>query len=39
MSFAGLLTKKFVKLILEAEDQTLDLNHTAGVLEVHRILL
>ncbi|XP_024026586.1 transcription factor E2FC isoform X2 [Morus notabilis] len=35
-SSLGLLTKKFVKLILEAEDRTLDLNHTAGVLEVQK---
>lgn len=31
---AGLLTKKFVNLIMEAKDCTLDLNHTAKVLEV-----
>lgn len=39
VSFTGLLTKKFVNLILEAEDRTLDLNRTADVLEVNRILL
>lgn len=31
---AGLLTRKFVNLIQEAKDGTLDLNHTAEVLEV-----
>lgn len=32
-SSLGLLTKKFVNLIMEAKDCTLDLNHTAKVLE------
>ena len=36
-SVAGLLTKKFVKLIQEAKDGTLDLNKTAEVLEVRVI--
>ena len=31
---AGLLTKKFVRLIQEVEDQTLDLNYSAEVLAV-----
>lgn len=31
---AGLLTKKFISLIHEAKDGTLDLNKTADVLEV-----
>ncbi|XP_010461585.1 PREDICTED: transcription factor E2FC-like isoform X2 [Camelina sativa] len=35
-SSLGLLTKKFVKLIQEAEDGTLDLNHCADVLEVQK---
>ncbi|GMN35766.1 hypothetical protein TIFTF001_005512 [Ficus carica] len=35
-SSLGLLTKKFVNLILEAEDRTLDLNRTADVLEVQK---
>ncbi|KAJ8540920.1 hypothetical protein K7X08_001736 [Anisodus acutangulus] len=30
----GLLTKKFISLLQEAEDGTLDLNHSADVLEV-----
>ncbi|KAM1021353.1 hypothetical protein ACFX2B_041889 [Malus domestica] len=32
----GLLTKKFIKLIYEAKDRTLDLNRTAEVLEVQK---
>ncbi|XVE94577.1 hypothetical protein REPUB_Repub02eG0020800 [Reevesia pubescens] len=35
-SSLGLLTKKFVNLIMEAKDDTLDLNHTAEVLEVQK---
>ncbi|CAH8337046.1 unnamed protein product [Eruca vesicaria subsp. sativa] len=35
-SSLGLLTKKFVNLILEAEDGSLDLNHCADVLEVQK---
>ncbi|OMO87406.1 hypothetical protein CCACVL1_09048 [Corchorus capsularis] len=35
-SSLGLLTKKFVNLIMEAKDGTLDLNHTAEVLEVQK---
>ncbi|CAN0872105.1 Transcription factor E2FC [Linum grandiflorum] len=35
-SSLGLLTKKFVKLIQEAKDGTLDLNMTAEVLEVQK---
>ncbi|KAG7599726.1 E2F/DP family winged-helix DNA-binding domain [Arabidopsis suecica] len=35
-SSLGLLTKKFVKLIQEAEDGTLDLNYCADVLEVQK---
>lgn len=35
-SSLGLLTKKFVNLIMEAKDCTLDLNHTAKVLEVQK---
>ncbi|KAF9686731.1 hypothetical protein SADUNF_Sadunf02G0019900 [Salix dunnii] len=35
-SSLGLLTKKFVKLIQEARDGTLDLNETAEVLEVQK---
>ncbi|KAL2468361.1 transcription factor E2FC [Forsythia ovata] len=35
-SSLGLLTKKFIKLIQEAEDGTLDLNRTAEVLEVQK---
>ncbi|XP_022766527.1 transcription factor E2FC-like isoform X2 [Durio zibethinus] len=35
-SSLGLLTKKFVNLIMEAEDGILDLNHTAEVLEVQK---
>jgi len=35
-SSLGLLTKKFVKLIQEAEDGTLDLNYCAVVLEVQK---
>nr|XP_034919619.1 transcription factor E2FC [Populus alba] len=35
-SSLGLLTKKFVKLIQEAKDGTLDLNKTAEVLEVQK---
>ncbi|CAK7346222.1 unnamed protein product [Dovyalis caffra] len=35
-SSLGLLTKKFVKLIKEAQDGTLDLNKTAEVLEVQK---
>lgn len=35
-SSLGLLTKKFVKLIQEAQDGTLDLNKTAEVLEVQK---
>lgn len=31
---AGLLTKKFVSLVQEAKDGTLDLNKTAEILEV-----
>ena len=31
---AGLLTKKFISLIHEAKDGTLDLNKTADILEV-----
>lgn len=34
MLLAGLLTKKFISLIQEAEDGTLDLNNTADVLQV-----
>lgn len=34
LNFAGLLTKKFIKLIQEAKDGTLDLNRTADVLQV-----
>lgn len=39
MLFAGLLTKKFIKLIYEAKDGTLDLNRTAEVLEVYQMPL
>lgn len=39
MLFAGLLTKKFVSLIQEAKDRTLDLNKTAEVLEVYQMSL
>ncbi|KAJ0231918.1 Transcription factor E2FC [Hirschfeldia incana] len=35
-SSLGLLTKKFVNLIREAEDGSLDLNHCADVLEVQK---
>ncbi|XP_073135328.1 transcription factor E2FC-like isoform X2 [Henckelia pumila] len=35
-SSLGLLTKKFIKLIREAEDGTLDLNRTADLLEVQK---
>ncbi|KAH7523519.1 hypothetical protein FEM48_Zijuj06G0020000 [Ziziphus jujuba var. spinosa] len=35
MLFPGLLTKKFISLIQEAEDGTLDLNHSANVLGVY----
>ncbi|XWS24472.1 hypothetical protein CRYUN_Cryun28dG0105500 [Craigia yunnanensis] len=35
-SSLGLLTKKFVNLIMEAKDGTLDLNRTAEVLEVQK---
>ncbi|KAL1193086.1 Transcription factor E2FC [Cardamine amara subsp. amara] len=35
-SSLGLLTKKFVRLIQEADDGTLDLNHCADVLEVQK---
>ncbi|KAJ4834889.1 hypothetical protein Tsubulata_049592 [Turnera subulata] len=35
-SSLGLLTKKFVRLIKEANDRTLDLNKTAEVLEVQK---
>ncbi|KAI3464851.1 hypothetical protein Pfo_021514 [Paulownia fortunei] len=35
-SSLGLLTKKFIKLIQEAKDGTLDLNRTADVLEVQK---
>ncbi|GFP95276.1 transcription factor e2fc [Phtheirospermum japonicum] len=35
-SSLGLLTRKFVRLILEAKDGTLDLNKTADVLEVQK---
>nr|QYW07151.1 transcription factor E2FC [Dimocarpus longan] len=35
-SSLGLLTKKFIELIQKAEDGTLDLNWTAGVLEVQK---
>ncbi|XVF63700.1 hypothetical protein PTKIN_Ptkin09bG0107800 [Pterospermum kingtungense] len=35
-SSLGLLTKKFVNLIMESKDCTLDLNHTAEVLEVQK---
>ncbi|OVA04900.1 Transcription factor E2F/dimerization partner (TDP) [Macleaya cordata] len=35
-SSLGLLTKKFLNLILEAKDGTLDLNKTADVLEVQK---
>ncbi|KAL0325856.1 UNVERIFIED_CONTAM: Transcription factor E2FC [Sesamum radiatum] len=35
-SSLGLLTKKFIKLIQEAKDATLDLNRTADVLEVQK---
>lgn len=35
-SSLGLLTKKFISLILEAKDGTLDLNKTADVLEVQK---
>ncbi|XP_062098297.1 uncharacterized protein LOC133804148 isoform X2 [Humulus lupulus] len=35
-SSLGLLTRKFVNLIHEAEDRTLDLNHTADILEVQK---
>lgn len=38
MLFAGLLTKKFLGLIQEAEDGILDLNHTAKLLQVHIML-
>ena len=34
---AGLLTKKFVSLIEEAKDGTLDLNKTAEILEVQKM--
>ena len=34
MPCAGLLTKKFVSLIQDAKDGTLDLNKTAEILEV-----
>lgn len=36
MLLAGLLTKKFINLIQEAKDGTLDLNYTADVLEVFK---
>ncbi|XP_035538488.1 transcription factor E2FC-like [Juglans regia] len=36
MFFAGLLTKKFVNLIQEAKDGTLDLKHTAEILQVQK---
>lgn len=36
MLLAGLLTKKFISLIQEAKDGTLDLNRTADVLEVFK---
>ncbi|KAL5716629.1 hypothetical protein ACHQM5_009767 [Ranunculus cassubicifolius] len=35
-SSLGLLTRKFIRLILESEDGTLDLNRTADVLEVQK---
>ncbi|PON93876.1 tRNA (adenine(58)-N(1))-methyltransferase non-catalytic subunit TRM [Trema orientale] len=35
-SSLGLLTRKFVNLIHEAEDRTLDLNRTADILEVQK---
>ncbi|XP_051139593.1 transcription factor E2FC-like isoform X2 [Andrographis paniculata] len=35
-SSLGLLTKKFIKLIQEAKDGTLDLNRTAEILEVQK---
>ncbi|XP_044511400.1 transcription factor E2FC isoform X2 [Mangifera indica] len=35
-SSLGLLTRKFINLIHEAKDGTLDLNHTAEVLEVQK---
>lgn len=38
MLFVGLLTKKFLSLIQEAEDGTLDLNHTAKLLQVCEML-
>lgn len=39
MFFAGLLTKKFISLIQEAKDGTLDLNHTADILQVLNIVI
>lgn len=39
MFFAGLLTKKFISLIQEAKDGTLDLNHTAEILQVLNIVI
>jgi transcription factor E2F3 len=36
---AGLLTKKFISLIQEAKDGTLDLKHTADVLQVLKKIL
>lgn len=36
MLLAGLLTKKFISLIQESTDGTLDLNRTADVLEVFK---
>ncbi|KAK3023782.1 hypothetical protein RJ639_043398 [Escallonia herrerae] len=36
LSNAGLLTKKFLRLILDAKDGTLDLNKAADVLEVQK---
>ncbi|KAM3758651.1 hypothetical protein ACB098_01G061100 [Castanea mollissima] len=35
-SSLGLLTKKFISLIQEAKDGTLDLNHTADILQVQK---
>ncbi|XP_050267658.1 transcription factor E2FC isoform X2 [Quercus robur] len=35
-SSLGLLTKKFISLIQEAKDGTLDLNHTAEILQVQK---
>lgn len=34
LSYAGLLTKKFINLIKQAEDGILDLNKAADILEV-----